>query len=175
MIERKSFNRKGDYWMVIKKSFIKIKDKKCHNDHIIISSFHHFTISCVGCWQRRLKRGSYLQGWCPPASLSSIKRGMDTERARLGTIRGFGTEHARPGTLRGFGTARARGTFRGFGTERARLGTLNKNFEIFTQNEHYLLRGFLLKVLDENPKIVLPTVILKKKFQTPNFTKFSNP
>ena len=129
MIERKSFNRKGDYWMVIKKSFIKIKDKKCHNDHIIISSFHHFTISCVGCWQRRLKRGSYLQGWCPPASLSSIKRGMDTERARLGTIRGFGTEHARPGTLRGFGTARARGTFRGFGTERARLGTLNKNFE----------------------------------------------
>ena len=39
----------------------------------------------------------------------------------------------------------------------------------------YLLRGFFLKVLDENPKIVLPAVILKKKFLTPNFTKFLNP
>ena len=27
----------------------------------------------------------------------------------------------------------------------------------------YLLRGFFLKVLDENPKIVLHVVILKKK------------
>ena len=39
----------------------------------------------------------------------------------------------------------------------------------------YLLRGFFLKVLDENQKIVLPAVILKKKIQTPNFTKFLNP
>ena len=39
------------------------------------------------------------------------KRGLGTERARLGTFRGLGTERARLGT------------FRGFGTERARLGT----------------------------------------------------
>ena len=44
---------------------------------------------------------------------STIKRGLGTERARLGTFRGFGTERARLGT------------FRGFGTERARLGTFN--------------------------------------------------
>ena len=37
----------------------------------------------------------------------------------------------------------------------------------------YLLRGFFLKVLDENPKIVLPALILKKKILTPNFTKYS--
>ena len=39
----------------------------------------------------------------------------------------------------------------------------------------YPLRGFFFKVLDENPKIVLPGVILKKKKLTPNFTKFLNP
>ena len=73
----------------------------------------------------KIKRGSYLPGWCPPASLRSIKRGLGTERARLDTFRGFATEHARRGTFRGFGTERARqGTFRGFGTERVRLGTL---------------------------------------------------
>ena len=44
---------------------------------------------------------------------------------------------------RRLGTERARlGTFRGFGTERARLGTLNKNFEIFTQNEHLPAQRF---------------------------------
>ena len=32
----------------------------------------------------------------------TIKRGLGTERARLGTFRGFGTEHARLGTFRGF-------------------------------------------------------------------------
>jgi len=43
------------------------------------------------------------------------KRGLGTERARLGTFRGLGTERARLGTFRGFGTERARlGTFRGF-------------------------------------------------------------
>merc|ERR1712198_260806 len=56
-----------------------------------------------------------VPGWCPPASLSSIKRGLGTERARLGTFRGFATERARLGIFRGFGTERARlGTFRGF-------------------------------------------------------------
>ena len=55
----------------------------------------------------------------------TIKRGLGTERAKLGIFRGLGTERARLGTLRGFGTERARlGTFRGFDTERARLGTL---------------------------------------------------
>ena len=39
---------------------------------------------------------------------STIKRGLGTERARLGTFRGFGTERARLGTFRGFGTERAR-------------------------------------------------------------------
>ena len=53
-----------------------------------------------------------------------IKRGLGTERGRLGTFKGFGTVRARLDTFRGFGTERARlGTFRGFGTERARLGT----------------------------------------------------
>ena len=33
-------------------------------------------------------------------------------------------------------------TFRGFDTERARLGTFNKNFEIFTQNEHLPAQRF---------------------------------
>ena len=45
------------------------------------------------------------------------KRGLGTERARLGTFRGLGTERARLGT------------FRGFGTERARLGTFKKNLK----------------------------------------------
>merc|ERR1711951_302212 len=79
----------------------------------------------------KIKRGSYLPGWCPPASPSSIKRGLGTERARLGTFRGFGTERARLGTFRGFYTERARlGAFRGFGTERARLGPF-RGFLIF--------------------------------------------
>ena len=43
--------------------------------------------------------------------VSTIKRGLGTERARLGTFRGLCTERARLGT------------FRGFGTERPRLGT----------------------------------------------------
>ena len=34
----------------------------------------------------KIERGSYLPDWCPPASLSSIKRGLGTERARLGTL-----------------------------------------------------------------------------------------
>ena len=53
----------------------------------------------------------------PKHTLSTIKRGLGTERARLGT-------------------------FRGFGTERARLGTLNQNFEIVTQNEHLSAQRF---------------------------------
>ena len=44
----------------------------------------------------------------------------------------------------------------------------------FTQNEH-LPAQRLKKKMDENPKIILPAVILKKKFPTPNFTKFLNP
>ena len=78
----------------------------------------------------KIKRGSYLPGWWPPASLSSIKRGLGTERARLGTFRGFATARARMGN------------FRGFGTERARLGTFNQNFEIFSQNEHLPAQRF---------------------------------
>ena len=39
----------------------------------------------------------------------------------------------------------------------------------------YQPKGFFKKVLDENSKIVLPVLILKKKIQTPNFTKFLNP
>ena len=34
----------------------------------------------------KIERGSYPPDWCPPASLSSIKRGLGTERARLGTL-----------------------------------------------------------------------------------------
>ena len=34
--------------------------------------------------------------------LPKIKRGLGTERARLGTFRAFGTERARLGTFRGF-------------------------------------------------------------------------
>merc|ERR1712198_382932 len=72
-----------------------------------------------------------VPGWCLPASLSSIKRGLGTEHARLGTFRGFATERARLGIFRGFGTERAKlGTFSGFGTERARLGTF-RGFLIF--------------------------------------------
>ena len=68
---------------------------------------------------------------------------------------------------------------KGFGTERARLGTLKKksqkNVFFLLKMSTYLLRGFFFKVLDEIQKIVLPAVILKKKFSTPNFTKFLNP
>ena len=40
----------------------------------------------------------------------------------------------------------------------------------------YLHRGFFKKVLEENPKIVLPALILKKKkIQYPNFTNVLNP
>ena len=54
----------------------------------------------------------------------TIKRGLGTEVARLGTFRGFGTERAGPGNFRSFGTERIRlGTFRGFGTVRAKFGT----------------------------------------------------
>ena len=80
------------------------------------------------------------------------------------------------GTFRGFGTERARlGTFRGFGTERARLGTFYQNFEIFTQNEHLPAQRFFLKVLDENPKTVLPAVILKKKIPDPQLHQIFKP
>ena len=99
-----------------------------------------------------------------------------TKVITVGIFRGFGTERARLGTFRGFGTERARlGTFRGFGTERARLGTLNQNFEIFTQDKHLPIQNFFLKVLDENPKTVLPPVILIFFSLTHNFTKFLNP
>ena len=47
----------------------------------------------------------------------------------------------------------------------------SSKFEIFTQNEHLPDQRFF-KVLDESPKIVLPAVISKKKFRSPNFTKF---
>ena len=86
----------------------------------------------------KIKRGSYLPGWCPPASPSSIKRGLGTERARLGTFRGFSTERARLGTFRGFYTERARlGTFRGFGTERARLGTFRGLLKKFQKTSKF--------------------------------------
>ena len=72
---------------------------------------YHVWISCNASFIR-IKRGSYLPGLCPPASLSSIERGLATERARRGTFRGFGTERARLGTYRSFGTERAgQGTF----------------------------------------------------------------
>jgi|OM-RGC.v1.027942277 hypothetical protein len=117
----------------------------------------------------------------PPPPSCPISRGFHTERARLGTFRGFGTERARLGTFRGFGTERARlGTFRGFGTERARLGTFRglgtnslKKCHFFTQKEHPA--PLETEVLDENLKIILQQGILKKKFSTPNFTKFLNP
>ena len=92
----------------------------------------HFTHSLHNQLGRRsaakIKRGSYLPGWCPPASLSSIKRGLGTERARLGTFRGFGTERARLGTFRGFYTERARlGTFRGLKRALKQLGKMGIN------------------------------------------------
>merc|ERR1712219_45334 len=100
----------------------------------ICSSFHHFIIIHNQGIRRsaaKIERGSYPPDWCPPAFLSLIKRGLGTERARLGTFRGFATERARLGTFRGFGTERARlGLFRGFGTERARLCTLRVRSEL---------------------------------------------
>ena len=84
---------------------------------------------------------------------------MGTERARLGSFRGFSTERARLGTFRGLCTERARlGTFGGLNLNKTpfkRLGYTEKNFEIFTQNEHLPAQRFFFKVLDENPKIVL--------------------
>ena len=95
--------------------------------------------------------------------LPHLKENRTNLKKKSTTFRGFGTERSRLSTFRGFGTERARlGTFRGFGTERARLGTFNQNFEIFTQNEHLPAQRVFLKVLDENPKIVLPAVILEK-------------
>ena len=58
-----------------------------------------------------LKKGRTLGS----QGLTKIERGLDTERARLGTLRGFYTERARLGTFRGFCTEPARlGSFRGF-------------------------------------------------------------
>ena len=63
------------------KSFIKIKGPKTdHSLHFHFSLFFtfHFTHNQLGRRSAaKIKRGSYLQGWCPPASLSSIKRGLD--------------------------------------------------------------------------------------------------
>ena len=99
--------------------------------------------------------------------LPKIERGLGTQRTTLGTFRGFGTEHARLGTFTSFDTERAKlGTFRGSCTERTRLGTFKKISQILTfshKKSTYLHRGFFLKVLDGNPKTILPFVILKKK------------
>ena len=111
---------------------------------------------------------------------------MDTERARLGTLRGFGTERATLGTFRGFGPARARlgtfrglcterarlGTFRGFGTERARLDTFKKNLKkmLFFYSNRAKTRA-KPEVLHEKLKTVLPVVIWIFFF-TPKFTNF---
>ena len=108
----------------------------------------------------------------------SIKRGLDTERARLGTFRGFGTERARLGTFRGFYTERARlGTFRGFGTERARLGTFRGFLKKFQKTSKFdsNLHLVIVKLGVDFRKTVLPAVILIFFFQTPNFTKLLNP
>merc|ERR1711888_368439 len=112
------------------------------------------------------------------ASLSSIKRGLGTERARLGTFRGLGTERARLGTFSGFGTERARlGTFRGFGTECARLGTFRgflKKFQKtskFDPNLHLVIVKFGVNF----QKTILPAVILKKKIPDPQLHQIFNP
>ena len=82
---------------------------------------------------------------------ATIERGLSTERAILGTFRGFGTERAKLGT------------FRGFGTERARLGTLKKSLFFVSCPKSHLF----FKVLAENQKFVLPSLILKKKNRPP--------
>ena len=77
---------------------------------------------------------------------AKIERGFGTERARLGSFRGFNTERARLGTFRGLCTERARlGTFGGLNLNKTpfkRLGYTDKNFEIFTQNEHLPAQRF---------------------------------
>merc|ERR1712212_1265908 len=105
-------------------------------------------------------------------------RGFGTERARLGTFRGLGTERARLGTFRGFDTERARlGTFRGFGTERARLGTFRGFLIFFFKTSKFDSKSplVIVKLGVYFRKTVLPAVILKFFFQTPNFTKLLNP
>ena len=97
-----------------------------------ISSFDHFIISFT------TSRFAPSQKGVGGRRRGTIKRGLGTESAKLGTFKGLGTESARLGTFRSFGTERVRldifrgfgpeRTLRGFGTERARLGPFRGKF-----------------------------------------------
>ena len=56
------------------------------------SSFHHFIIS----FHNQSLRSFTAEGG--GRHRGTLKRGLGTERARLGTFKGFGTEHATLGT-----------------------------------------------------------------------------
>merc|ERR1712198_307479 len=108
-----------------------------------------------------------VPGWCPPASLSSIKRGLGTERTWVGTFRGFATERANLGI------------FRGFGTERARLGTFKKNLKkmlfFLLKMSTYLLRGFFLKSFGRNSKNRPTCCDFEKKILDPQLHQIFKP
>ena len=105
---------------------------------------------------------------------STIKRGLCTEHARLGTqLRTCKTSHFQ--RLRHRTCMITQALLQALVQNVQDQALLIKVFKISLKMSTYLPTGFFLKALDENPKTVLPAVILKKKILTPNFTKFLNP
>ena len=79
-------------------------------------------------------------------------------------------KHARLGNFRVFGIERAKlEIFRGFGALLIKI--LKSSLKMGT----YLPKGFFKKVLNENPKIALPAVILKKKNPDPQLHQIFKP
>ena len=111
--------------------------------HFIISSSFHLI-----SFHNQSLRSFTAGGGC--RHRGTIKRGLDIERARLGTLRGFGTERARLGTFRGFGTERARlGTFRGFLKKFQKTSQFDPNLQLV-----------IVKLGVDFRKTVLPAQIL---------------